>query len=99
MPTAVEHSQASALVTSFVRKCQYFGAPDVKVLLDETHSLEFKSDFYRIAVYFSKIEGHPDKMWIRSTNWRAENEPCGIVSLEQARFMYRRCIVNGFTPF
>lgn len=63
------------------------------------HSLKSPFDGYLVAIYFYEDPEHPDHIFIRSTNWRAENEPSGWVSKQNARDIYRRLLKAGFTAF
>lgn len=62
----------------------------------ESFRLQFPGGGYVVRVVFSKLDNHPDKMRVRSTNWRCEHEPNGIYRIEDARLFYARLIQAGF---
>lgn len=51
-----------------------------------------------IGVSFYAIEGHPDMMRIRTSNWAAEYEPNGLYAIEDARRLYAQLRRAGMTP-
>lgn len=92
-------SKASSVVRAFRAKplCNLFYIQ----LSDEEHvcTLDFPNPSYTIRVYFSKIKHMPHAMRIRSTNWRCEDEPNGVFSIEESRQFYQDLIAHGFLTF
>lgn len=74
---------------------------ELKLLEGVTFSLQYPQEFsaWRIAISFTKIEGRDDVMWVRSTNWRCENEPNGAMKIAEARKLYARLIATGMQAF
>ena len=92
-----DHSAHSALVRSWRLK-PVMNSFDALYWTEEPkyHVLRSPYDGYTVSVSFSTYADHPDLVRVRSTNWRCEHEPSGIVSREDARRFYRALLDAGF---
>ena len=63
---------------------------------EQMHTLVSPFAGFRVAVSFSVVPSVPDKVLVRSTNWRAEHEPRVWVPVEEARAFWRQLIRAGF---
>ena len=94
------HANASAMLRHW-RERKY-GVVNPAGLEDEgpTHTLAYagpgSEHAHRIAVTFTKVKGHPTLMHVRSTNWRYEDEPCGVYGAQACREFYRALQTAGF---
>jgi hypothetical protein len=68
--------------------------------LDKTHRLEYPAGFgFGIAISFTTLKSRTDVVRVRSTNWRCEHEPSGLMKIEAARKLYRELVATGMEPF
>lgn len=79
------HSRASRLVRSWRAKPV---GNSLQYTVDDSrpgYTLRFPGEGYLVQVSFHHVEGHPELMRVRSTNWRAEDEPNGVYKVEDCR--------------
>jgi len=66
----------------------------------ESHRLEFPLQEeqlgHYISVSFGTVKGHPEMIRVRSSNYRAEDEPNGLYATEDARRFYAQLLKAGF---
>jgi hypothetical protein len=88
------HSKASSLVAHW-RPKPILEVREARTIEHEFFKLTFPGP-YLVAVTFYRVEGRPDLMRVRSTNWRAQDEPNGIFRIEDCREFYRLLRRAGF---
>jgi hypothetical protein len=88
------HSKASSLVANW-RPKPILEVHEARTMEDEFFRLTFPGP-YLVAVTFYRVDGRPDLMRVRSTNWRPQDEPNGIFRIEDCREFYRRLRRAGF---
>lgn len=88
------HSMASSLVARW-RPKPILEVHEARTIEHEFFRLTFPGP-YLVAVTFYRVEGRADLMRVRSTNWRAQDEPNGIFRIEDCREFYRRLRRAGF---
>ena len=89
------HSCHSAIVRALVLKRIEVGS-NFNSNITLWHRLISPFAGHRIEVDFATFEDREDVVWIRTGNWRAEDEPCGYVSKEDARKIYKTLLQHGF---
>lgn len=91
-------TDASHLITSFARRYRTL-KPDHAAKENETVLLVApgREDTYPVSISFNAFTDDPDRVRVRATNWRAENEPSGVYRRADAEAMYRAAIKAGFT--
>lgn len=91
--TTKEHWAAEAAIKSILSQKgeNAFGVDreDTGVALSFDTYTTMRASFY-------KVTGQPDKMFIRTTYWRAENETVAIYPIAVARKFYRTLLNAGF---
>jgi hypothetical protein len=88
------HSMASSLVAHW-RPKPILEVHEARTIEHEFFRLTFPGP-YLVAVTFYRVDGRPDLMRVRSTNWRTQDEPNGIFRIEDCREFYRRLRRSGF---
>jgi hypothetical protein len=88
------HSMASSLVAHW-RPKPILEVHEVRTIEHEFFRLTFPGP-YLVAVTFYRVDGRPDLMRVRSSNWRTQDEPNGIFRIEDCREFYRRLRRAGF---
>ena len=88
------HSMASSLVAHW-RPKPILEVHEARTIEHEFFRLTFPGP-YLVAVTFYRVEGRPDLMRVRSTNWRMQDEPNGIFRIEDCREFYRQLRMAGF---
>jgi hypothetical protein len=90
----ITHSDASRAIKNWNPKKRPVREGTEKEL-GEDFTLEWPEHGYTVSITFSKLD-NPDIMWVRSTNWRAEDEPHGLYYIQDCRDFYKRLITMGF---
>ena len=89
------HLKASSLVAHW-RPKSILEIHEARTIEHEFFRLTFPGP-YLVAVTFYRVDGRPDLMRVRSTNWRTQDEPNGIFRIEDCREFYRRLRKAGFS--
>lgn len=104
----IKHSQASRAVAGFNRSAktvantftmdddgEFLHKADESKTFKLVYPLDNEPTGWYIAATFSSVIGFPEMIRIRSTNWRAEDEPNGLYALEDARRFYGDLLKAG----
>lgn len=91
------HSKASSIVKTWRAPIVANWASE-QVLGKTMHAvtLAYPGEGYRVAVTFSTVQGQPEWVRVRATNWRCEDEPNGVYAASAAREFYRTLLAAGF---
>lgn len=90
------HYEASSMVRYW--KPAIISRRSLDLALNESKSftLVYPGEGYRVSVSFVEIRGEAKAMWVRSTNWRCEHEPGGMIEINECRAFYKRLLAAGF---
>lgn len=93
----VTHAQASSMVRMWKPKAvaNPFSS-EVLGNCEDVATLAHPGEGYRVAVTFAKVQGHPEWVRVRATNWLCEDEPNGVYAAEEGRAFYKRLLAAGF---
>lgn len=70
--------------------------PFMVPMTEDWYSLDFPNAWQRLSIVFRRCED--GRMMLRTFNWSAENEVHCIISVEQARSIYKTAVAAGYIP-